>query len=363
MRILHVVGGLNRGGVETWLLHIFRHIDRSKYQFDFLVHTEEPCPYDDEVRSLGARVIPCPSPSQPVRYVHNLLHILRELGPFDCVHSHVHHFSGLVLTVAQWAGVRMRISHSHLDTHRERGRKFYRFVTTKLIRIGATAGLAVSRPAARSLFGENWQADPRWRVSHLGIDLEPFSRPVDCSQARAELGISPDAFVIGHVGRFSPQKNHSFLLEIAKHVCAMSPDARFVLVGDGPLRNEMDGKAKDLGISENIVFTGIRGDVVRLVKGVMDVFLLPSLFEGFPLVLIEAQAAGLPCIIADAISSETDIVPELITRLSLAESGRTWAQFVVAAAHCSEKVVTLDGMHDFSIDAAVDRLCRVYDER
>jgi glycosyltransferase involved in cell wall biosynthesis len=363
MRILHVVGGLNRGGVETWLLHIFRHIDRSKYQFDFLVHTEEPCSYDDEVRSLGARVIPCPSPSRPVRYVHNLLHILRELGPFDCVHSHVHHFSGLVLTVAQWAGVRMRISHSHLDTHRERGRKFYRFATSKMIRIGATAGLAVSRPAARSLFGENWQADPRWRISRLGINLEPFSRPVDSSQARAELGISPDAFVIGHVGRFSPQKNHSFLLEIAKHVCAMSPYARFVLVGDGPLRNAMEGKANDLGISENIVFTGVRGDIVRLVKGVMDVFLLPSLFEGFPLVLIEAQAAGLPCIIADTISSETDIVPELITRLSLAESVRTWAQFVVAAAHCSERVVTLDAMRDFSIDAAVDRLCRVYDQR
>jgi glycosyltransferase involved in cell wall biosynthesis len=180
---------------------------------------------------------------------------------------------------------------------------------------------------------------------------------------RAELGISPDAFVVGHVARFSPQKNHSFLLDIARHVCAMNADARFVLVGDGPLRKAMEGKAKDLGISGNIVFTGIRGDVVRLVKGVMDVFLLPSLFEGFPLVLIEAQAVGLPCFIADTISPETDIVPELITRLSLAESARTWAQFVDAAAHCPKKVVTLDAMRDFSIDAAVGRLCRVYDER
>jgi glycosyltransferase involved in cell wall biosynthesis len=363
MRILHVVGGLNRGGVETWLLQIFRHIDRSKYQFDFLVHTEKPCAYDDEVRSLGARVIPCLSPSQPVRYAHSLLRILRELGPFDCVHSHVHHFSGFVLTVARWAGVPMRISHSHLDTQRERGRKLYRFVTTNMLRIGATAGLAVSRPAAQSLFGENWQADPRWRISHLGIDLEPFSRPLDCSQARAESGISRDAFVVGHVGRFSPQKNHSFLLDIAKQVCAMKTDAIFVLVGDGPLRNAMERKAENLGISQNVLFTGVRGDIVRLMKGVMDVFLLPSLYEGFPLVLIEAQAVGLPCFVADTIASETDIVPQLVTRLSLADSARTWAEFMVAGESRPEKVFTLGAMRDFGIDAAVDRLCRVYDAR
>jgi glycosyltransferase involved in cell wall biosynthesis len=363
MRILHVVGGLNRGGVETWLLQIFRHIDRSKYQFDFLVHTEKPCAYDDEVRSLGARVIPCLSPSQPVRYAHNLLRILREQGPFDCVHSHVHHFSGFVLTVARWAGVPMRISHSHLDTQRERGRKLYRLVMTNMLRIGATAGLAVSRPAARSLFGENWQADPRWRVSHLGIDLEPFSRPLDCAQARAESGISRDAFVVGHVGRFSPQKNHSFLLDIAKQVCTMKTDAIFVLVGDGPLRNAMERKAENLGISQNVLFTGVRGDVVRLMKGVMDVFLLPSLYEGFPLVLIEAQAVGLPCFIADTIASETDIVPQLVTRLSLAESARTWAEFMVAGESRPEKVFTLGAMRDFSIDAAVDRLCGVYEAR
>jgi glycosyltransferase involved in cell wall biosynthesis len=363
MRILHVLGGLNRAGAETWLLQTLQHIDRRRYHFDFLVHTNQPCAYDDEVRSLGARVIPCRAPSQPVQYARNFLHILRELGPYDCVHSHVHYFSGFVLTMARWAGVPMRISHSHLDTQRDNGRKFYRFVMRNMLRTSATAGLAVSYPAAKSLFGENWQADPRWRVSHLGIDLEPFSSPVDCCKTRAKLGIRERAFVVGHVGRFFPQKNHAFLLDIAKHVCAMNADAVFVLVGDGPLRSAMELKAESLGISRNIIFAGVRDDIAQLMKGAMDAFLLPSLYEGLPLVLIEAQAAGLPCFIADTIASETDIVPELVTRLSLADSVQTWAESVVKTASRSERVVPQGAMHDFSIDAAVSRLCRVYDEK
>jgi len=363
MRILHVVGGMNPGGVETWLLQTLQHIDRSKYHFDFAVHTNIPCAYDEEIRSLGARLIPCLWPSQPVRYAHNLLRILREFGPYDCVHSHVHHYSGYVLTLARWAGVPMRISHAHLDTQRENGRKFYRLATTKMLRSAATMGLAVSYPAAKSLFGENWQADPRWRVSHLGVDLEPFCRPVKGSEVRAELGIPEHAFVVGPVGRFSPQKNHAFLMDVAKRICAMNANAVFLLVGDGPLRSTMELKAKNLGISRNIIFAGIRNDIARLMKGVMDVFLLPSLYEGFPLVLIEAQAAGLPCFIADTISSETDIVPQLVTRLSPADSEQTWAESVVETVSRSEGATQLGDVREFSIQAAVKRLCSVYDER
>jgi glycosyltransferase involved in cell wall biosynthesis len=256
----------------------------------------------------------------------------------------------------------MRISHSH-TSEENNGRQFYRFAMGNLLKVGATAGLAVSNKAAESLFGENWEADPRWRVCHIGIDLEPLSRPVDRSKIRAELDIPEHAFVVGHVGRFVALKNHIFILELAEQVCLLNSDARFVLVGDGPLRNAMERKAKNLGISQNIIFTGVRSDVERLMKGVMDVFLLPSFYEGFPLVLLEAQAAGLPCFIADTISSETDIVPRLVTRLSLADSAQRWAEFVVAAEPQPEKVFSPDVMRDFGIEAAVNRLCRVYDAR
>lgn len=362
MRILHVVGGLDRGGAETWLVHVFRHIDRKKYQFDFLVHTDQPCSYDNEVRLLGGRIVSCLSPSDPIRYARNFLRILREIGPYDCVHSHVHRFSGYVLTLARLAGVPVRIAHSHLSDREICGRHCYKLAMTNLLRIGATTGLGVSEKAAESLFGQNWQADSRWRVSHLGIDLEPFSRPIDSRAVRAEFAIPERAFVVGHVGRFFPQKNHTFILDIAKHICATNPETIFVLVGDGPLRKATEIKAESLAITQHVRLVGIRKDVVRLMKGLMDVFLLPSRYEGFPLVLMEAQAAGLRCFIADSISKETDICPELITRLSLGDGPDAWAAALIQARPFAEKRFQPDAMGEFSIEAAVQRLCSVYEQ-
>jgi len=325
------------------------------------VHTEQRCAYDSDVRSLGARIIPCLSPSDPVRYARNFLRILRETGPYDCVHSHVHRFSGYVLTLARLAGVPLRIAHSHLSDKEADNRQFYQLAMTTLLKIGATAGLGVSEKASESLFGENWKIDPRWRVSHLGIDLKPFSLPVDSRRVRAEFAIPEHAFVVGHAGRFFPQKNHTFLLDVAKHVCAANPEAIFVLVGDGPLRNAMEIKAENLGIARHVRFVGVRDDVVRLMKGLMDVFLLPSLYEGFPVVLMEAQAAGLRCFIANTISEETDIFPELVTRLSLADGACAWAESLVKAQPLAETSFQPDAMRDFSIEAAVSRLCSVYE--
>lgn len=363
MRILHVLGGLNRGGAETWLVQILRHIDRSKYQFDFLVHTDQRCAYDDEVRALGADIISCPRPTNPLRYTRSLLQILREHGPYDCVHSHVHRFSGYVLTMARLAGVHSRIAHSHLsDTQNLNRRQLYHAAMANLLRLNATTGLAVSEKAATSLFGENWKSNPRWRISHLGVDLQPFCDAVDRRQLRAELGIPEHAFVVGHVGRFCEQKNHTFLLDIAERVCAIKTGAIFLLIGDGPLRKDMEAKAEALGISQQVRFIGLRDDVVRLMTGAMDVFLLPSLYEGFPMVLIEAQAAGLRCFLADTIAPETDILSHLVTRLSLHDAASTWAHSITEERLPADRTPQADAMQHFSIDAAVSRLCSVYDE-
>jgi glycosyltransferase involved in cell wall biosynthesis len=363
MRILHVVGGLNRGGAETWLVQVLRHIDRTKYQFDFLVHTDQRCAYDDEVKSLGARIMPCLSPSDPIRYARNFLRILREAGPYDCIHSHVHRFSGYILALARLAGVPVRIAHSHLADQEADGRRVYQLASTTLLTMNATAGLGVSEEATKSLFGRNWKRDSRWCVLHLGIDLDPFSRHVDSQSVRAEFGVPEHVVVVGHVGRFVPQKNHTFLLEVAKRVCAANPQTIFVLVGDGPLRRSMEAKAERLGITQHVRFMGIRDDVVRLMKGLMNAFFFPSLYEGFPLVLMEAQAAGLRCLIADTISAETDIFPELITRLSLNADAHLWAESLIKAGSFVETRFQPDAMRDFSIDAAVDRLCGVYERQ
>lgn len=335
VRVLHVVGGMNRGGVETWLMHVLRHIDRERFRMDFLVHTTQPCAYDDEILALGSRIIPCPHPRRPLSYARRLKRILRERGPYDVIHSHVHHYSGWVLRAARQAGVPVRIAHSHSDTYRLQAgtsppRRLYLALAKRWIAAHATHGLACSRQAAAALFGPDWESDPRRRVLYYGIDLAPFRDDVDRVSVRRELGIPVDAFVVGHVGRFEEPKNHAFLVEIARHIAAREPRARFLLVGDGPLRKEIERKAAGLGLAGVVHFAGIRRDVPRLMMGAMDVFVLPSLWEGLPVVAIEAQAAGLSCVLSDVVPQEADVVPALMRRLSLERPPSLWAESALA---------------------------------
>jgi glycosyltransferase involved in cell wall biosynthesis len=333
IRILHAVGGMNRAGTETWLMHILRNIDRDRFQMDFLVHTDQPCAYDEEIHALGSKIIPCLDRSKPWLYSRNLKRVLREYGPYDIIHSHVHHFSGYILWLAKQAGVPIRIAHSHNDTsevdaHASFLRRLYTTLMKGFIQGSATAGLAASRVAAVALFGDDWENNSRWQVLYCGIDLTPFKTPVDEIVLRRELGIPEDAFVIGHVGRFEEQKNHLFILEIAAIVAQKDPGMRLLLIGDGILRSMIEEKAKQMGLAEQVIFPGNRPDVPRLLA-VIDMFLFPSLYEGLGLVLIEAQAAGKSCIFSDVVPEEADIIPSFIHRISLAKPQSVWVQAVI----------------------------------
>ena len=370
IRILHVVGGMNRGGIETWLMHVLRHIDRDRFQMDFLVHTEKPCPYDDEARALGSKIIPCLTPAKPWLYDRNFKRILREYGPYDIVHSHVHHFSGYVLWLAKQAGIAVRIAQSHNDTSSIQAkagwyRRLYLALTEWWVDRYATVGLGVSYKAAASLFGSAWSTDPRRQILYYGIDLTPFQSPVNSVAIRTELGLPADAFAIGHVGRFIEQKNHLFLLEIVAEVAKREPRMRLLLIGDGSLRPEIEQKVIQLGLTDRIIFPGVRPDVPQLMLGAMDVFLLPSFHEGLPLVLLEAQAAGLPCIFSDVITEEVDIVSDLVRRMSLSRSASDWAEKVLAARGDTSAITQSDALgvlekSSFSIEMSVKELTKVY---
>ncbi len=334
VQILHVVGGMNRGGIETWLMHVLRHIDRDRFQMDFLVHTTQPCAYDDEIRALGSKITPCLYPSQPWLYARNFRQIVREYGPYDLVHSHVHHFSGYVLRLAQQAGIPVRIAHSHMDTSSIEARaglhrRLYLALMKGWIAHYATLGLGASRKAVANLFGPVWKTDPRWQVFYCSIDLTPFQNPTDSVTVRAELDIPADAIVVGHVGRFTEEKNHGFLVDIAAEVAKREPRMRLLLLGDGSLRPNIEQKVAQAGLTDRCIFAGSRPDVSRLMLGAMDVFLLPSLHEGLGLVLVEAQAAGLPCIFSDAVPEEADVVKPLVRRLSLSQPASVWAEAIL----------------------------------
>lgn len=371
IRILHVVGGMDRGGIETWLMHILRHIDRDRFHMDFLVHTEKPCPYDDEARALGSKIIPCLNPAKPWLYARNFKRILREYGPYDIVHSHVHNFSGYVLWLAKQAGIGVRIAQSHNDTSSVQAkagwyRRLYLALTEWWLDRYATVGLGVSYKAAASLFGSAWLTDPRRQILYYGIDLTPFHSPVNSVALRTELGLPADAFAIGHVGRFMEQKNHLFLLEIVAEVAKQEPKMRLLLIGDGSLRPEIEQKVIQLGLTDHIIFAGLRPDVPNLMLGAMDVFLLPSFYEGLPLVLLEAQAAGLPCIFSDVITEEVDLVKPLVRRISLSKSPFAWAETILASRDTRSSISQTDALtvvenSSFNIASSLKILVQVYE--
>jgi glycosyltransferase involved in cell wall biosynthesis len=371
IRILHVVGGMNRGGVETWLMHVLRNIDRDRFQMDFLVHTEKPCPYDDEASALGSKIIPCLSPAKPWLYARNFKRILREYGPYDVVHSHVHHFSGYVLWLTKQAGVSVRIAHSHNDTSAidaKAGlyRRLYLTLTKWLIDRYATLGLAASCPVVEVLFNPTWKTDSRCRILYCGVDLTPFRDLVNSVAVRAEFGIPADTFVVGHVGRFEEQKNHLFLLEVAAAIAKKQPNMRLLMVSDGSLRLQIEQKAIEMGLDKYVIFAGLRPDVPRLMLGAMDTFVLPSLYEGLGLVLIEAQAAGLPCIFSNVVPEEADVIKPLVQRISLSQPPFAWAETILTSRDTRSSISQTDALaivekSSFNIASSLKILIQVYE--
>lgn len=334
VRILHIVARMDRGGVETWLMHAMRKFDRAEFQFDFLLTDKTPGTFDAEIERLGGRIIICSGRHAFFSYCRKFLQSLRTHGPYDVVHSHVHHASGITLALARFAGVKMRIAHSHVDMRLARSskgalRRCYLLLMRRQIRQFMTHGLACSVPAAEDLFGMKWRADKRVQIMPYGIDLNVFRERPNKADLRSRLALPADAIVIGHVANFSPAKNHLFLLEIAAE--AMRQDGRIwlVLVGDGELKAQAEQHARELGISKRVKFLGTRADVPQLMMGAMDVFLFPSLFEGLPVVLIEAQAAGLPCVISGRITKESDTRGAVIARHDPSEPTATWAATVL----------------------------------
>lgn len=371
IRILHVVGGMNVAGVETTLMHMLRRIDRDRFKMDFLVHTERKCPYDDEIRSLGSQVIPCLNRRQPWIYAANFRRIMQNYDPYDIIHCHVHHFDGYVLRLAEQSGIPVRIAHSRnntsaIDARAGLFRRWYLALMKKWILRYATFGLASSRQAAACLFGSDWEGDPRWQIFVPARDLNTFPDSVDPTAVRDELGIPPDALVIGHVGRFSAQKNHHFMVEIAAEIAKRESKMRFLFVGDGLLRPEVEQKVAELDLTDKVIFTGVRSDVPRLMLGAMNIFLFPSLHEGLGSVGFEAQAQGLPCVFSDVIPEELDVVEPLVKRVSLSKSASQWAEELLAHRNAASIVSQTDALalvkqSPFNLEISLKQLEKIYD--
>ena len=324
IRILHIVTYMGRGGLETMLMNYYRAIDRTKVQFDFLTHRDFRADYDDEIEALGGKIYRLPNLNPFSRsYLGALDCFFREHPEYRVVHSHLDCMSAIPLKAAKKHGVPVRIGHAHNSNQPRDAKYLLKLFYKRMIAGQATQLFACSDEAGRWMFGN---AD--FRVLNNAIDAGKYAFDAAIrSEVRHELGLPADALVVGHVGRFDPQKNHRFLVEIFEK---MPEDARLLLVGDGVLRPDVEQQAEALGIRDRILFTGVRTDVDRLLQA-MDVFLMPSLFEGLPVSIVEAQAAGLPCLISDKVPIECKKT-ELVTQIPLDASPAEWAEAVLSAA-------------------------------
>lgn len=324
IRILHIVTYMGRGGLETMIMNYYRHIDRNCVQFDFLVHREFRADYDDEIESLGGCIYRLPQLIPwSVSYKNTLNQFFASHPQYRIVHVHQDCLSSVVLKAAKKHGVPVRIAHSHSSSQDKNLKYLIKLFYKRQIPGNATQLFACGKEAGDWMF----HGAP-YRVINNAIDTGRYTYNASLGQKlREQLGIDSAAFVIGHVGRFNAVKNHTFLLDIFSELKKQHPESILLLVGDGDLRREMEEKASLLGIAKSVIFTGVRSDVPDLMQA-MDCFVFPSLYEGIPVTLIEAQASGLPCIVSDAIPAECQKT-RLVERIALKEDTAVWVDHIL----------------------------------
>ena len=327
-RILIFGMNQNPGGMESFIMSYFRKIDRSRFQFDFLTNCAQIA-YEDEILRLGGQVYKICARSQNYkRYRQDLTAFFRQhAGEYQAVWMNTCSLANIdYLKMAKAYGIPCRIIHSHNSQNMDsRLRGVLHWLSKRVIEKYATAFWACSRLAGEFFFSPAVINGPHYQEIHNAIDCRPYLYDETVRDAvRQELGIE-DKLVVGHVGRLHFQKNQSFLLEIFRAVKDDAPNAVLLLVGQGEDEAMLRQKAEALGITDSVQFLGVRGDVPRLMQA-MDVFALPSLFEGLPVVLVETQAAGLPAVVADTVSPASRLTEDLVTFLSLSQPPAAWAK-------------------------------------
>ncbi|MEG1254503.1 glycosyltransferase family 1 protein [Clostridium sp.] len=331
-KVLQVVGGMNIGGTETMLMNLYRRIYKD-IQFDFVSYYEKDGYYDKEIKKLGGKVINLEPPNKVgiIRAIRDLMRVIKSEDEYIAVHCHTLFNCGIGVLAAKLSGIQTRVSHAHTtsDSSNTWIRRMYIKLMRVLIRGFSTSFLSCSGVAGEYLFGTKILNDERYMRIPNYINYEKFINYVDKGKSiRSELGIAKDDIVIGQIGRFISAKNHDFLLKIVEDLVQTNPKVKCILVGDGDLRQSIESQIKMLGIEENIYLLGVRDDVDRIFKA-MDVFILPSTYEGLGLVLLEAQASGVPCVTSQAIQPEADLRIGLLKKLNLQADIDVWSKSVL----------------------------------
>ncbi|MGN0546150.1 MAG: glycosyltransferase family 1 protein [Acutalibacteraceae bacterium] len=322
IRVLQIVTDMRCGGLETMLMNYYRQIDRTQVQFDFLVHRENEGEYAEEIQKLGGNIYHLPKLNPFSRYYKKALGMFFDSHPeYQIIHVHQDCLSSVILKVAKEHGVKIRIAHSHSNSQDKNIKYPIKLFYKRFIPRYATSLFACSEEAGRWMFNG---AD--FTVLNNAIDAERYIfNPQKRNEVRDSFGIASDELLVGHVGRFSPAKNHDFLIDVFDAV-PKSQKAKLLLVGKGDLKESVEEKVKKLKLENRVIFAGLRSDVPDIMQA-MDVLVLPSLYEGLGIVAIEAQASGLPCVLSDAVPDEA-VLTDLAVKMLPDSSPSKWVDAI-----------------------------------
>ncbi|MBR2215101.1 MAG: glycosyltransferase family 1 protein [Selenomonadaceae bacterium] len=329
IRVLQIIGIVCGGGVEAVIMNYYRHIDRSRVQFDFVIDGYEKSILDAEIEALGGKVYRVePYRKNIFRYMWQIYDIIR-VGGYDIVHSNMNTLSGFSLLSAYFGGVRVRILHNHSTaTSHEGMRTVLKVLLRPFARLFANRYVACSHTAGIWMYGRCLMNNGGVKILNNAVDTNRFSFSPSLRQKyRSELGVDEKTLVIGHIGRFMYQKNHEFLIDVFRPIHAKHSNTVLLLIGDGERRKFIEQKVKDYGLEKAVRFLGLRNDVAGLYNA-MDLFMLPSWYEGLPVVAVEAQANGLRCVFSDRVTRESKLLDSTEFH-ALEEGAPKWAEYIL----------------------------------
>lgn len=342
-RVLHVIGIMNRGGAETMIMNLYRNIDRTKVQFDFVQNEGGPAAYDEEILSLGGCIYHCPRyrGKNHFAYTRWWNAFFREHSrEYSVVHGHIGSTAAIYLAIAKKYGVHT-IAHSHSAGEGSLAYRLFSYPTRYI----ADQFFACSRDAGISRYGKIVGSNnDRCCVLHNAVDTQKFVyTPERRNNARQVLRFSENTLVLGHVGRFIDIKNHVFLLEVFARIHKTNANTVLLLVGDGELRPKIEAAIAEKHLEDAVIMTGVQNNTWDYYQA-MDVFLMPSLFEGLPVSLVEAQTAGLPCCVSTGVPQEAAIT-DLVQFRSLEDSPESWAEWVLERASLPRRSMAEEVRH------------------
>ena len=364
-KILNITVAMDRGGAETFMMNIYRNIDKEKYKHFFLCTRNKKGSYDDEIKNYGGKIYHYKSfnSKRCLKVVIDTIKIIKRTGPYDAIYIPMQSYSGIFCIAAKISGIKQIIVHSHSASDGKTSniiRKLYLEIMRKIINKYATTKLACSKNAALNLYGAINDVD----IINNGIDLEKF-RNIDnnkIEEIKKKLCIQNNELIIGHIGRFSKEKNHLFFINLAELLINQKIKFKIILVGNGPLFTKFKEIIIEKKMENYFILAGVQSDV-QLFYHIFDVYVMPSFYEGFPVTIVEALASGTPCVLSNTITKEVDLIKNATSFLDLNSSIDLWGKSIIEKSkmqlnlHDSYEILKEKG---FSIEDTIEKFINIY---